>query len=546
MRVLVAASLCVAGAAAQTNFPPPPAPVGNPSTPNKVLLGMTLFFEEQLSSSGTVACATCHDLGRGGIDPRTLSGINPGPDGVFGTPDDQHGSPGVPRILANGTLQPTTAHGLAASVTGRRAPTVINSGYHTALAYDGSRLSLEQLIAVPPVNSVEMAHQGRTWGDVSQKIAAAAPLVFASQLPARLQNFVANRTYPQLFQLAYGATAVTQSGIVDAIATYVRTLNSDQSKWDQVMHGQAVLDAQEQQGLQLFNSPANGATACRTCHGDFESTVLSTGPRVGQIAFVPGGYYGGSASTLLLFHNVGVRPPAEDPGRQLVTNSVVDAGRFRVASLRNVELAAPYFHNGSALTLHEVLDFYDRGGDFHANQAPSLTPRNYTIGEKDAIVAILRTLTDPRIALGVYPFDRPRLGSETQRFATPVGGGTAMPSGALVAHAPFAPRLGEAWFRLAMSGATPGAWTFLMFDTALAAAPGPFDVQLGLTPAFSIFTIGPAGSSPSYSGGVVQVPLPLPANPALGGQVLFTQWLSLEPSLAWPFATSNALRFQLQ
>jgi cytochrome c peroxidase len=133
-RVLVAASLCAAAAVGQTNFPPPPVPTGNPMTQQKVLLGMTLFFEEQLSSSGTVACATCHDLERGGVDPRTPTGVNPGPDGLFGTPDDQHGSPGVTRILANGTLEPTNAHGFAASVT--RA---VDRGAAGQLGRDGAR-----------------------------------------------------------------------------------------------------------------------------------------------------------------------------------------------------------------------------------------------------------------------------------------------------------------------------------------------------------------------------------------------------------------------
>jgi cytochrome c peroxidase len=540
-RAVLAASLCAATALAQTNFPPPTAPAGNPVTPQKALLGMALFFEEQLSSTGTVACATCHDLARGGVDPRATTAVHPGPDGLYGTPDDRNASPGVASIQSSGTLAPTAAHGFGASVTPRRAPTVVNTGYHSALGYDGSKSSLEQLIAVPPVNSVEMAHAGRTWNDVCAKLTAATPLVFASELPARLQNFIGTSTYPQLFQTVFGTAQVTQQRVVDAIATYLRTLNSDQSKWDRYRHGQVALTAQEQLGLQLFNSPANGATACRTCHGDFEASVGTTGPRVGQMGNPTGPVYYASP-TLLLFHNIGIRPNVEDPGRQLATNNVADAGRFRVPSLRNVELAAPYFHNGRAATLHEVLDFYDRGGDFHVNQAPSLTQRNYTVIEKDAIVAILRTLTDPRLAAGLYPFDRPRLGSETNRFPNSTGGGT---SPTIVAHAPFAPRLGESWFRIALSGAQPQAWTFLMFDTAIGTAPGPFGVQLGLTPAFVMFTIGPSFAG-GIAAGTAQVPLPLPNAPALSGQTLFTQWLVLQPSSEGPFASSNALRITLQ
>ena len=85
LRVLGIASFAVATAIAQSNFPAPPAPSGNPPSPMKELLGMALFFEEQLSSTGTVACATCHEFQHGGGDPRTSQHVNPGQDGLFGT-----------------------------------------------------------------------------------------------------------------------------------------------------------------------------------------------------------------------------------------------------------------------------------------------------------------------------------------------------------------------------------------------------------------------------------------------------------------------------
>lgn len=546
LRAVVAASFCSAIALAQTNFPPPPAPANNPPNPQKVLLGMALFFEEQLSSTGTVACASCHDFASGGGDPRALTAHHPGHDGVFGTADDKRGSPGVATIQANGTVTPNQHHGFGPNVTPRRAPTVVNSGYHTLLAYDGSRTSLEALIAVPPLNTVEMGHAGRTWNDVAQKIANATPLLFASDLPARLQTFVAGRTYPQLFQLAFGATTVNQTTIVQAIASYLRTLNSDRSRWDLFLHGLVQLTAEEQLGFQLFTTPANGATSCRTCHNDFDQSVLVEGPVVGQMTMTTVGYYGSPQPTRLLFHNIGLRPPVEDPGRQGVSGLPIDAGKFRVASLRNVELSAPYFHNGSASTLRDVLDFYDRGGDFHFNQAPSLTPRGYTDEEKDAIVALLKMLTDPRLAAGVLPFDRPTLGAMNFRHATPVGQSDVTAAGTLVAQAPFAPRLGEAWFRLTLTGATPGVPTFLMWDTAIGPGTAPFNIGLGLTPAFQMFATGLAQGAPTMNTGFAQVPVPLPANPALSGQHLYAQWLVLEPSAQWPFASSNGLYIPLR
>ena len=516
----IVASLFIATAVAQTNFPAPTAPASNPPTPAKELLGMALFFEEQLSSTGTVACATCHDMAHGGADPRTAQSVNGGFDGIIGTADDQRGSPGVPVTLWNGSLIAMPNRAFAPTITRRRAPTVINTGYHTHLAYDGGKASLEHLIPAPLFNTVEMGHHMRTWADVTQKLTAAAPLAFASNLPTRLQNFIANRNYPALFQLAFGVNQVTAQGIVDSIACYLRTLNSDQSKWDLHLHGQAQLTAQEQLGLNLFTSPANGATACSTCHADFDQRVLTEGPVAGQMTLTTVGYYGASIPTRLVFHNVGVRPHVEDPARQNVTNNPVDAGKFRIASLRNVELTGPYFHNGSANTLQDVLDFYDRGGDFHTNQAPSLTPRNYSIADKSAIVALLRTLTDPRVAASQAPFDQPTLGSQNGRLVTSIGQGQVTQTGRLEATAPFAPRVGEAWFRMTLSGATVGAPTFLMWDTAMSTGGLPFNLQLALTPAFEMFTIGAAEWVFTTNVGVKQVPIPIPNTASLSGQTL--------------------------
>lgn len=546
LRALASASLCMATALAQANFPAPPTPASNPRTPAKELLGMALFFEEQLSSTGTVACGTCHDFVSGGVDPRAATSANPGADGVFGTADDQRGSPGISAIQADGTVVPSVNHGFSPNVTPRRTPTVINSGYHTHLAYDGSKTSLEQLIAVPPLNTTEMGHVGRTWADVATKIAGARPLAFASDLPQRLQNFIGTRTYPELFQIAFGSSQVTQSAIVNAIACYLRTLNSDQSKFDLFRRGFVQLTALEQQGLALFSASANGATSCRTCHGDFEARVSVEGPVVGQFTTTATGPYGSLFPTRLMFHNVGIRPPAEDPGRQNVTVLNSDAGKFRVASLRNVELTAPYFHNGSVNTLHDVVEFYNRGGDFHVNQAANLFPRNYSIVEKDAIVALLRTLTDPRVAAGVAPFDRPTLGTQSMSQAIPCWESETTQSGQLLAQAPFAPLLGDPWFRLTLSGATPGVPAFLMLDTGIGPDRLAFNVILSGTPAFTAVYAGQAQALPGVTRGFAQMAMPLPNLPALSGQVVFAQWLVLEPSQQFPLATSNALYIPLR
>lgn len=533
--------LLAATAVAQDNFPPPVSPTSNPQTPAKVLLGMALFFEEQLSSTSTVACATCHDFATGGADPRTRESLDPGPDGVFGTGDDRHGSPGIVSIAADGLAMPSASHGFAANITLRRSPTVLNTGYHPRLGYDGSKTSLEQLIAVPPVHTVEMAQAGRTWTDVCNKIAAARPLVLAYNLPARLQLFVGGHSYPSLFQIAFGSTAVTQQRVVDAIACYLRTLNTDQSKWDLVQAGQAQLTPEEQLGLQLWSSPANGATSCKTCHGDFEARVQFEGPIVGQMTVALTGPYGAPVPTRLLFHNLGIRPIADDPGRQSVTGSSLDGGKFRVASLRNVELTGPYFHNGSAATLHDVVDYYDRGGDFHVNQASSLTSRGYAQFEKDALVALLRTLTDPRVAAGAPPFDRPVLGIGSTHHTMSFWDSETTASGSLVAEAPFAPLLGESRFQFTLTGVTPGVPAILLLDVSLGSEPLGYNVILSGTPAFQMHYAGLAQPMPGDAGGFARAPVPLPAVPELSGIIAFAQWAVLEPSSQWPVASSNVL-----
>jgi hypothetical protein len=259
------------------------------------------------------------------------------------------------------------------------------------------------------------------------------------------------------------------------------------------------------------------------------------------------GPYGAFFPTRLEFHNVGVRPPSEDVGRGGVTLTAADQGKFRVASLRNVALSAPYFHNGGMATLGDVVEFYNRGGDFHVNQAANLSPRNYTSVEKDAIVALLNTLTDPRLLAGTQPFDRPRLGSQNGNIVTAVGTGQTTSAGELVATAPYAPVLGEPLFRITLSGAAPGSLTWLMWDTAAASTTMPYNLQLALSPAFQVFGMGPAQTNWIVPGvGMQQIPMPLPNQPVLAGAELYAQWLVFDVTSANPILTSNGLRLELQ
>lgn len=112
---------------------PPTAPAGNNVTATKTYLGKVLFWEEQLSSTRTVSCGTCHINGTGGSDPNSVVGdlasTNPGPDGLFGTGDDITASPGIPSNILDGTYQSNVSFGLNSQVTTRKANSTINSAY---------------------------------------------------------------------------------------------------------------------------------------------------------------------------------------------------------------------------------------------------------------------------------------------------------------------------------------------------------------------------------------------------------------------------------
>src|SRR5436853_3463794 len=232
---------------------PPPAPPGNPVTATKAYLGKTLFWDEQLSSTRTVACGTCHFASNGGSDSRAIVNSarsrNAGADGVFGTADDVFASPGVISNNSDGTFGWSSLYGFREQVTGRKSRSYIDAGYSNSLFWDGRATStfidpiggavvlangaaLESQAAGPPVSSAEMAHAGRTWNDVAVRVTLVRPLTLSPSVPAGLRDWIAGRSYQELFQDAYGSTEITPVKIAEAIATFERTLYSDRTPWD--------------------------------------------------------------------------------------------------------------------------------------------------------------------------------------------------------------------------------------------------------------------------------------------------------------------------
>ncbi|MCY2961874.1 MAG: hypothetical protein NTY35_17090 [Planctomycetota bacterium] len=438
-------------------LPPPPVPPGNPITAAKTNLGKVLFWDEQMSSTNTTACGSCHVFEHGGSDPRTSNATaHPGPDGLFGGADDVFGSPGVPRTEADGAYSLSTFFRLGTQVTGRKAPSVINAAYVPTTFWDGRAnptfvdpqtnqvvlpggASLESQIVEPPVSDVEMGHVGTNWATISAKIAASTPLRLSPSIPAQLTTWIAGRTYPQLFQEAFGSPDVTGARIALAIATYERVLFTNQAPFDQVLAGNPqALTPQENAGFQIFNTQGR----CNICHA---------GPRLTNDSF----------------RYIGVRPQNDDLGRFNVTGNAADRGRMKVPSLRNVELRAPYFHTGRFGTLEDIVAFYNRGGDFNApNKDPNILPLGLSPQQRADLVAFLRRpLTDPRVANQQAPFDHPALNQSSPRVPQTFGVGTAGTDGFVPHIVAVEPAyVGNPRFTVALDGACAGKGTILAFS----------------------------------------------------------------------------------
>lgn len=547
MNRLTALSLLFLGASASpalAQLQPPPTPPNNPQSPEKVMLGKALFWDEQLSSTGTVSCGTCHMPEAGGADPRTRidpqGSSHPGPDGLFGTYDDVHGSQGVPPNDATGAYQRDPVFGLGPQVTGRVAPSVIGAAYSRHLFWDGRAeetthdpetgqllpsplAALETQALAPPVSAVEMAHGGRTWSDVTERLRQVDPLALSEQIPTPLKSFINGRDYETLFHLVFGTPEITASRVVRAIAAYERTLIPDHTPWDATLTGtpvDQVLTPLELTGLQFFLDPSQGD--CQTCHGLPPSLTHFSDDR---------------------FHYIGVSAPGDDPGRAAVTGRPQDQGAMRTPRLRNVELRAPYMHDGSLATLEDVVGFYNRGGQFDApNKHPSIRPLNLSPFAQQALVAFLeRPLTDPRVAAGLPPFDRPSQFAESNRAPKIFGQGTAGSDGIVpevIALEP--PKVGGDTVTVALDRALGGAPAFLLLSSAYdPLGRSRFGALVYPTMASSTVLAVPSLNGTGPGDGWTSRVLRVPTSSAAIGTELSLQWFVLDPGAPGRFAASR-------
>ncbi len=442
---------------ADASLPPVPVPPENPITEQKRVLGKILFWDEQFSTSNVVACATCHIPERAGTDPRIAR--NPGIDNIPFTDDDILGSIGIIKSDVSNNFAPSFVFGLEPQITGRSANSVINAAYYADLFWDGRARgefrdpitnavviaeggALESQAVGPPLSSVEMAHAGLNWTELTTKLNQVRPLDLATDVPADVAAVLASKpSYGDLFEDAFGDPAITPTRIAFAIATYQRTLISDQSPWDAFTAGNdQALTPRQQDGFAQFV-----ASSCITCHSDplFKEND---------------------------FRNIGLRPNAEDLGLAGITGNPFDSGKFKTPTVRNSKLKSTFMHNGMFTTLGDVVRFY--------TQAPGSPPMfqdnldtimqftqvpDNMIGPMVDFMA--NGLLDPRVVSGTFPFDKPQLYTErVDAQPTVIGGGVPGTGGVvpkIVAASPAMINISEC--RIGLGQARVGATARLMF-----------------------------------------------------------------------------------
>ena len=255
--------------------------------------------------------------------------------------------------------------GFNGGLTGRNSMTLINAKYYPngRFFWDQRAATLEEQVLMPIQDHVEM---GMTLVALEQKLQA---------LPY----------YPVLFNRAFGSTTVTSNRVSLALSQFIRSIISYQSKYDAGRQAFPPgpppppnsifpnFTAQENRGKELFLGPQGG---CAPCHG----SETFTSP---------------------LEKNNGIDAVTIDRGFGAVTNNPAQDGLFKAGSLRNVELTAPYMHDGRFNTLEEVVEHYNSGVRNHPNLSPQLrlpngNPRLLNLNNQDkaALVAFLKTLTD--------------------------------------------------------------------------------------------------------------------------------------------------------
>jgi len=286
-----------------------PIPEGNPITAEKAALGRQLYYDYRLSGDGSRSCYSCHVCEKGLTDglPKAI--------GAF----DKHLS--------------------------RSSPTLWNIGYHSEFYWDGRADSLEK--------QATAAWKGGNMG--------------AKDTAPVLAMLAGSPGYAAQFESVFGA-APSEENVAQALATYMRTIISDDTDWDRWQKGdESAVSDKAKRGYEVFQ-----AFGCNECHAG----VLFTDQQ---------------------FHNVGIGMGAESPdvGRFKVTQKDQDMGAFKTPTLRDITRSAPYFHDGSVANLKKAVQLMAMGGMPNAHKSPKLKQNQATDEQLSDLLAFLESLEQP-------------------------------------------------------------------------------------------------------------------------------------------------------
>jgi cytochrome c peroxidase len=229
------------------------------------------------------------------------------------------------RAFADGRAR---AQGIGGAAGDRNTPSLVNRGYGSSFFWDGRAATLESQVIEPIQNPKEMA---------------------------------------STLESAAGRMGLAPQQIVNALASYLRTIRSGDAPIDQYLRGSGTLTEEQALGFKIFR----GRGGCFVCH---------TGPNFTDEAA----------------HNTGVAWRDRrylDEGRFAITGKAYHHGAFKTPTLRQVERTAPYMHDGSLKTLEEVVEFCDRGGNPNPHLDSLIQPLQLSAEEKRGLIAFLRTLT---------------------------------------------------------------------------------------------------------------------------------------------------------
>jgi cytochrome c peroxidase len=256
----------------------------NPLTEEGFELGKKLFYDGRLSKDGNFACASCHQ-----------------------------------QFAAFANFDHDLSHGFNNQFTTRNSPGLFNLAWHREMHWDGGINHIE----VQPLAPITAANE------------------MAEEINSVLQKLQADSLYPSLFDRAFGDQQITSQRMLQAIAQFVGSMVSYNSKYDKVKRGEASYNDAERNGYEIFQAK------CAGCHAEPLFTDLS-------------------------FRNTGIplKPGLNDIGRMRITGKKEDSLKFKVPSLRNIFQTFPYGHDGRFPSVMTMLNHYSDG----VQDGPSVDP----------------------------------------------------------------------------------------------------------------------------------------------------------------------------